>query len=316
MTRSAFWKTLILAIVSLQASASLMAQDAPFECDVTGFNAAPVYKIGRTRRAPDETPALTLLLAVQPAIFNADAMRGLGRALNQRFCRDRTIEAIITDDERAATKWDPFHLPEFYAGAIRASYFLDRNSGQEYIAFSNARGRGFDEFINLARTEEQSTSRTYTGRYQNAKYGYSVVLPDSLAGTSSVPKEREGGISISLSSATNRYIWVGATENSFHFSSLSSATFFQKAWIEADGARILSFNRDRNYRLGNRKGTRLTVTYTVPNSSEIMIKDFVLALKTKQEEVGTFYRLEMATTQKDYTADKKVFEHIIRSWRG
>lgn len=315
MTQNAFWKSLVFAILVFGTNASLMGQESLSECDVARSDNAPVYAVGRTRRAADETPTLTLFVTVQPSVLNVDAMRGLGRALNRRFCKDRTIEAIIADDERAATKWDPFHLPQFYAAAIRGSYFLDRDSRKEYVAFSTARGRGFDEFLNLGPTDEQSPNRTYTHAYQNVKYGYSVVLPTSFVGTSNVPKDREGGINISLSSGTNRYIWVGATENSFRFSSLRLATIFQQAWVQAEGATIIGFTQDPHYRLGNSKGTRLTVRYKIAGSDEIMVKDFVLALKRKKEDVGTLYRLEMGSTEKAYREDKKIFDQIVRSWR-
>ncbi|HEV8431030.1 MAG TPA: hypothetical protein VGQ41_24210 [Pyrinomonadaceae bacterium] len=316
MTQNSFWKTLVFALVVLGTSASLMGQSSVDECDAAQDRDTPIYKVVRTRRASDETPALTLFVKVQPAFFNADAMRGLGRALNRRFCKDRTIEAIIVDDERAATKWDPFHVPELYESAIRGSYFLDRESGKEYVAFSNARGRGFDEFVSLGPTTQQPSPRTYTNAYQNLKYRYSLVVPASFAGTSTVPKEDERGINIAISSDQNRYIWVGATENVFQFSSLWWATTFQRFWIEADGSKIVSFAREPHYRLGYLKGTRLTVRYKRPGADKVLVKDFVLALKSNKNDVGTLYRVEMASTEKDYNSDKKTFEQIAKSWRS
>jgi hypothetical protein len=247
-------------------------------------------------RAPNETPALTVYVTVGPASFKPALMRALGDTLNQRFCKDRTIEAIIVDDHRASSEWDPFHLPELYTAAVRGSYILDRDSGKEYIAFSNAKGRGFDEFVSLEPTSEQPTPRTYTNSYQNLNYGYSVVVPRSLVGRSTVPKEIEGGINISISSDQNRYVWVGATENSFHFSSLWWASGFQRLWIEAEGSTILGFTRDPHFRLGNLKGTRLTVRYKNPGSDKVLVKDFVLALKSKKDDVDTLYRVELGST--------------------
>lgn len=303
-------------IVSLLAGGSVMGQRSLSECEVIPDKEVPAYKIGPTLRRPNKTPALTLYVTVGPASFNPASMRALGHALNQRFCKDRTIEAIIVDDNRATTVWDPIHVPELYAGAVRGSYFLDRDSGKEYIAFSSVRGRGFDEFVSLAPPNEQPTPRTYRNAYRNSNYDFSVVVPTSLVGTSTVRKEDEGGISIPLSTGGNRYIWVGATENSFHFSSLWWATSFQRLWIELDGSKIVSFTKDPHYRLGNLNGTRLIVRYKVVGSDTVMVKDFVLAFKTVKGEIETLCRVELSSTEQDYAKDKKLFEQLVRSWRS
>lgn len=305
----------MLVIVSLQVSGSSMGQNVS-ECDVIPDQDAPAYTIGRTRRAPNEMPALTLLVTVKSGSYNPVSMRALGRTLNRTFCNDRTIEAIIFDDERAITKWDPIHLPELHAGSVRGSYLLDRDNGKEYLAFSNARGRGFDEFVSLGPNTEQPTPRTYANSYRNPNYAFSVVIPTSLAGTSTVPKEDECGINIPLSLDQHRYLWVGATDNSFQFSSVLWAVTFQRSWIEAEGATILSFTRDPHYRLGNLNATRLTVRYQLSGSAIVMVKDYVLALKQKKDEIGTLYRIEMGTTEQEYAQDKKIFEQLVRSWRS
>ena len=40
-----------------------------------------------------------------------------------------------------------------------------------------------------------------------------------------------------------------------------------------------------------------------------IVKDYVLALKDKKDEIGTLYRVEMGTTEQEYAQDKKIFEH-------
>ncbi len=39
-------------------------------------------------------------------------MMALAGELNRRFCAERRIEALIMDDHRAASVWDPIHSPE------------------------------------------------------------------------------------------------------------------------------------------------------------------------------------------------------------
>lgn len=309
-------RAVLLMLVSLLAGGSLMGQRSLSECEVIPDKEVPAYKIGPLRRKPNETPALLLYVTVGPASFKTASMRALGHALNQRFCNDRTIEAIIVDDNRATSEWDPVHVPELYAAAVRGSYLLDRDSGKEYIAFSSARGRGFDEFVSLAPPDEQPTPRTYTNAYRNPNYGFSVVVPTSLTGTSTVPEDREGGINIPLTTGGSRYIWVGATENTFNFSSLWWATSFQRLWIELDGSKIVSFTRDPHYRLGNLNGTRLTVRYKVAGSSTVMVKDFVFAFKTVNGEPKTLFRVELRSTETDYAKDKRIFEQLVKSWRS
>lgn len=305
----------VFFLITLYPVFSHAAQGSASECVSTREPETPQYQVGRTLRTTTKTPQLILYVALDPAALKPGPMRALGRALNRQFCKDATIEATIVDDVRAASKWDPFHVPELYGSAIRGSYYLDRAKGKEYIAFSNARGRGFDEFINLQSADAQPAPRSYRDVYKNAQYGYSVAIPASLMGTAAVPKEREGGINISLSTKNDHYIWVGATENIFRFSSLQWAIDFQRAWIEADGSQVLSFTEDTTYRLGKLKGTRLTVRYKPSKSEQIMVKDFVLALTCERNAVGTLYRIEMTTSQDQYVQDRKLFESVVRSWR-
>jgi hypothetical protein len=300
---------LVVLVLSQLAGAQELSECGPSRVE------APPYSVDRSVNPSGGSPELYLAITLDRQFLRPDSMRAFGRALNERFCRNRTVEASIFDDRRGATEWDPFHVPQLYATALRGEYFLDRETGKEYITFSTTRGRGFDEFINLGPTAEPLPVRTYTGAYKNRKYRYSVRIPPSLVGASTVPEELEGGINVSLSSGAGHYIWVGATENTYYFSALWWAIGFQRAWIEWDGAKVLSFTQSKRYRLGKLQARRLTVRYKEAGSDQVLVKDFLLALRNRKEEIGTLYRAEMMTTEGKYAEDRKTFERIVKSWR-
>ena len=110
------------------------------------------------------------------------------------------IRAVIVDDYRAATIWEPIHLPEFYAPAERGDYYLDRVTGEEYVEFSTKRGRGVDQFIKLGTNANPVASRTYERAYRNSNFGYSALIPSPFKGKTEVPAALEGGVLLSLSS--------------------------------------------------------------------------------------------------------------------
>lgn len=297
---------LLLALSQLAASQELS------DCGPSGVE-APQYSIGRHLREPDR---LYLEVVVDRQSLRRDSMRALGQALNRRFCKDKIIEATVFDDLRIATDSDPFHFPEVYGSAIRGEYFLDRGAGKENITFSNERWRKFDEFIDLAAGTADTAPRSYTGPYRNQNYRYSVAIPRSLTGTSTVPRQVEGGINISLPSGDGHYIWLGAAENRWQFSRLWIAVMFQRGWIEKEGSQILSRKQNTRYRLGSLKATRLTIRYKPSGSDQVMVKDFLLALRQpRRDEIGTLYRVEMTTSESKYIEDRKVFERVVKSWR-
>lgn len=276
---------------------------------------APQYNVGRSSHSQSETARLLLQISVQPQVFRPEFMTALARQLNQDFCKEPRIRAIIVDDFRAATfQWDPVHLPEFYAPAERGQYYLDRTTGEERLEFSTKRGRGVDGFIDLDRNAKSDVSRTYKGVYRNNNFGYSASIPLSLKGVVEVPPTLEGGILITLSADFEHYIWLGASHNTARYNSLAWATNAHLEWLKNEGAKVLTFTR-RPARLGSLRAERLIIKYKSPGSDATRVQDLVLAIKFEKDEVGIVYQIEMRTTQSTYAKDIEAFNQIVRSWR-
>jgi len=275
---------------------------------------APEYQIGRKTPSMKEPNGFLLFISVLPQYFTPEHMSALGRQLNRDFCQQQMIRAIIVDDHRAATIWEPIHLPEFYAPAERGEYYLDRATGEEYVEFSTKRGRTVDQFIKLGTNVNPVASRTYERAYRNNNFGYSAVIPFPLKGKTEVPADLEGGVLISLSSDPSHYIWLGANYNTARFNSLQQAMNSYLDWLKNDGAKILAVSRRRAH-IGRLRAERITVRYK-SDSETTWTKDLLLAIKIQQDEEGTIFQIEMNTTDADYSRDRIVFDEIVQSWRS
>lgn len=195
-------------LMVLFAIAALRSQQKPPDCDVSLRDPqAPGYKIGHNAHLHDKTERFFLAVSVEPKFFTRASMKALAGELNRRFCGERRIEALIMDDHRAASVWDPIHSPELYEPAERGRYYLDRLTGEEHIEFSTKRGRESDVFVDLGTKRTQVESRTYSGSYRNHNFGYSAQIPPPLNGVSEVPNAIESGILLALSPDRERYIW-------------------------------------------------------------------------------------------------------------
>jgi hypothetical protein len=240
-------------------------------------------------------------------------MTALTGELSRRFCEEQRIEALVMDDQRAASVWDPIHSPELYKPAERARYYLDRLTGEEHIEFSTKRGREADVFLDLGMKSNQVKSTTYTGPYRNYNFGYAAKIPSPLKGVSEVPKALESGILLPLSPDRKRYIWLGAGYNTARYS-LRWATDFRLSWLRDEGASLQSVKR-RPIRLGRLRGERVIVRYKSPGSENIRIDDFVIAIRPQLDEDGIIYQIEMQTSEANYVVDVKSFDEIARSWQ-
>jgi hypothetical protein len=297
----------------LAAVGSLRSQQLP-DCDDSRKEpGAPDYKIGRTAHLRGNNDRFFLEISVEPKFFTKASMTLLSGALNRRFCKEQRVEVFIADDYRAASVLDPLHDAELYEPAVRARYYLDRQTGEEHIDFSTRRGRQSDVFLDLGRKKTPFELRTYRGRYLNHNFGYTATIPSMLEGLSEVPGALESGIQLKLSPDRERNIWIGAGYNTARYS-LRFATEFRLEWLRGEGAVVQSVKR-QPVQLGRLRGERVTVRYKSPASSDIKVQDFVIVLRPQRDEYAILYQIEMQTSAADYATDVKTFDQIAQSWR-
>jgi hypothetical protein len=99
------------------------------------------YKMGLTFRSQRALygPAVTVIqVSVEPEHINQDDLLKIAGWLKQDFCKERRLSVVILTDRRyvdvpptAGTLWYRDWLE-----ALRGEYFLDKDSGEEYISYS------------------------------------------------------------------------------------------------------------------------------------------------------------------------------------
>jgi hypothetical protein len=160
--------------------------------------------------------------------------------------------------------------------------------------------------------------KTYTGRYRNWVYGFSIIIPAGLRGywnsARCVLDEKYGcvcmgdhGRFIPLSDDAQIEAFVGyEMESDWSLSDYENdevSNLRQKRDVEQ--VKVLSSNW---IRLGNLKGRRFVVQF-IEKNKDVMI-DHIIALHE-----GVEYELILRTTKDRYRKDGREFEKVIASWR-
>ena len=117
---------------------------------------APSYQKGRiAHSAPGYPREVSLYISIESKHFVEKDMRALACELKSLFPSELQFSAIILDDEDALRHTSPIHRTREFMLARRGYYHIDRITGEEYIEFSPARGKPFDEVkISLAKSQQ------------------------------------------------------------------------------------------------------------------------------------------------------------------
>lgn len=125
-------------------------EQKPIKCNVKDKEVrGPKYRVARTERTVSGPPLLLVYISIDPQYFNRDNMIALALQLNQDFCKEPRLVALIFSDYRAA-KSLVFNIERRstynrdYA-ALRGGYNLDRTTGKEYVSFSLDPNKPHDE---------------------------------------------------------------------------------------------------------------------------------------------------------------------------
>jgi hypothetical protein len=160
--------------------------------------------------------------------------------------------------------------------------------------------------------------KTYTGKYRNWVYGFSIIIPAGLKGywnsARCAPDEKYGcvcmgdhGRFIPLSDDASIDAFVG-----YEMESEWSVSDYENEEVSslrqkqgAEQVRVLS---SEWVRLGRLKGRRFVVQFTDKNKS--IVVDHIIALHK-----GVEYELILRTSPDRYQRDRREFEKVIVSWR-
>ena len=111
------------------------------------------YEVGRVIRNSNEPHEVTVIISVDPQHFNRDDMVRLASQLKTDFPNAPILSGEILDDRNIADNYVPAgDMYRLFYKARRAFYSLNRKTGKEYIEFSSARGKPFNEIkVNLSK---------------------------------------------------------------------------------------------------------------------------------------------------------------------
>ena len=160
--------------------------------------------------------------------------------------------------------------------------------------------------------------KTYTGKYRNWVYGFSIVIPAGLKGYWNSPRcapdENYGcvcmgdhGRFIPLSGGASIEAYVG-----WEMESEWSVRDYENDEVsdlrQGQGVEQVKVLSSKWVRLGNLKGRRFVVRF-IEKNKEVVV-DHVIALHR-----GVEYELILRTSPDRYQRDRREFEKVMASWR-
>jgi hypothetical protein len=104
------------------------------------------YNVGRIIRSSNEPHEVTVIISIDPKYFAHDEMVKLAHQLKQEFADMRLLRGEMLDDQNIADNYVPAgDMYRLFNKAKRGMYVLNRNTREERIEFSTARGKPIDE---------------------------------------------------------------------------------------------------------------------------------------------------------------------------
>jgi hypothetical protein len=154
---------------------------------------------------------------------------------------------------------------------------------------------------------DQPPNRPHSGRYDNPLYGYSVAIPAPLSAYSQ-SGTAERGFGIVLSWTPRAYLSVDAAYD----------VYFD---ISAEGVHRRDINAIRlhdlvagdqwsSLSLAKAPGGRYVTRVQCAGNPQIYIHDDVIVVRNRE-----IYRLTLQSVPERYSADVKVLDAMLRSWR-
>jgi hypothetical protein len=137
--------SLILAMFLTLPHGSLYAQ-RQIKCPSnSSYKPALAYRLGWSEHTVKEPVKLIITVSMNPRYFNRSDMITLARRLNNEFCKEQRLTAVIFDNHRAAKEYTPTTEKTWPKTRLRGLYEFDRVTGKEEIFFSTQRNNPVDE---------------------------------------------------------------------------------------------------------------------------------------------------------------------------
>jgi hypothetical protein len=150
----------------------------------------------------------------------------------------------------------------------------------------------------------------HTRIYANSIYGYSVRIPNGLAGYSSPSPTPQHGFGIVLSWEPRAYISFDGSYNAWGAKNVSELQEIQLKWVAEKAAHVVSIRKYR-WRIGPLSARRFVAHHRCNQAKGTFIEDTTIALHR-----GIVYTATLLTTKERYQEDKVVMERMMRDWRS
>jgi hypothetical protein len=140
-----YWMAAIALIVLTTAEFS-RGQRTCADLSKKGY---PKYRVAqRSYTATDRiNRTLLLYISIEQSALNSETMLKLAERIKNDFCQEQRIQAVFFDQYKIAKRFVPHPESGTYhtdMTRIKGGYFIDRQTGEEYVTFS-AVGKGLSD---------------------------------------------------------------------------------------------------------------------------------------------------------------------------
>jgi hypothetical protein len=159
----------------------------------------------------------------------------------------------------------------------------------------------------------KSGTKTYTGRYSNHEYGFSVQIPEGLSGVGDSSPSPQHGVRIILSNQPEAIISVYADYNSAMYDSTNEALSDK---IKGKEKSVEVLERE-NLKLASLAASSIMFKYTDNESHASVVSKMITALRpdSSNDEPQVIYTLHLETPESRYPSDAEVFRQVLASFK-
>jgi hypothetical protein len=135
-----FWRIILVSVALSIFCGISLGQQKPVNCKVQDKEIkVPKYRVGRFWYTVKDPSVLVLQISVDAKHINRDDMISLAKKIKQDYCKEKRLNAIIFTNHKAArdfvfSRESP--TLERDLKEMRGGYFLNRDTGEEYVSFS------------------------------------------------------------------------------------------------------------------------------------------------------------------------------------
>jgi hypothetical protein len=164
-------------------------------------------------------------------------------------------------------------------------------------------------------TAPVAKEQSWTGKYRNYEYGYTVRIPAGFVGLSPASPWPQHGIEINLTPGSEAAVYTSGYFSSVDYSSLDAAVNSDVNDLRKRSSDLQIVSR-RTERLGKLRAIRVIARYKQASSGISFVQETITAIRwSKRPEEGVTCTLTLVTPEQRYANDTRLLSAIMHSWR-